>query len=54
MGEEVVCPNGGKAYQEERRPAHPIRKKVQEGEKRLRRIEEKKVVYSIKEKVQQE
>ena len=50
----VVCPNGGKAYQEERRPAHPIRKKVQEGEKRLRRIEEKKVVYSIKEKVQQE
>jgi len=29
-----------KAYQEERRLAHPIREKVQEGEKRLRRVEE--------------
>jgi len=24
----VVCPNGGKAHQDERRPAHPIREKV--------------------------
>jgi len=37
----VACPNRGKAHQEERRPAHPIREKAQKGEKRLRRVEEK-------------
>jgi len=50
----VVCPDGGKAHQEERRPAFPIREKVQEGEKRLRRIEEEKVVCLVKGEVQQE
>jgi len=47
------CPNGGKAHQEERRPARPIREKAQEGEKRLRRIEEKKAAYSVKGEAQQ-
>jgi len=49
----VVCPNGGKAHQEERRPAHPIRKKAQEGEKRLRRMEEEKVARPAKGEAQQ-
>jgi len=40
----VAHPKKGKAHQEKRRPVHPIREKVQEGEKRLRRIEEGKAV----------
>jgi len=36
----VARPKEGKAHQEKRRPAHPIREKAQEGEKRLRRVEE--------------
>jgi len=36
----VARPKEGKAYQEKRRPVHPIREKAQEGEKRLRRVEE--------------
>jgi len=39
----VACPDKGKAHQEGRRPACPVREKVQEGEKRLRRVEEDKV-----------
>jgi len=50
----VAHPNGGKAHQEERRLAHPIREKVQEGEKMLRRIEEEKVARPVKREVQQE
>jgi len=49
----VVRPNGGKAHQEERRPARPIREKVQKGEKRLRRIEEEKTARPVKEEAQQ-
>jgi len=49
----VVCPNGGKAYQEERRPARPIREKAQEGEKRLRRMEEEKAACPVKGEAQQ-
>jgi len=37
----------GKAHQEERRLAHPIREKVQEGEKRLRRVEEGEAACSV-------
>jgi len=44
----VTHPDGGKAHQEERRPARPIREKVQEGEKRLRRVEEEKAARSVK------
>jgi len=36
----MAHPKEGKAYQEERRLARPIREKVQKGEKRLRRVEE--------------
>jgi len=50
----VACPNKGKAHQEERRPAHPIREKAQEGEKRLRRIKEEKAARSVKGEAQQE
>ena len=50
----VACPNKGKAHQEERRPAHPIREKAQKGEKRLRRIKEEKAVRPVKEEAQQE
>jgi len=50
----VARPNGGKAHQEERRPAHPIRKKAQEGEKRLRRMEEEKAARPAKGEAQQE
>jgi len=45
---------GGKAHQEERRPMRPIRKKAQEGEKRLRRMEGEKAACPIKGKAQQE
>jgi len=50
----VVRPDGGKVHQEKRKPARPIREKAQEGEKRLRRIEEEKVVCPVKGEVQQE
>jgi len=50
----VVCPDGGKAHQEERRPVRPIREKAQEGEKRLRRMEEEKAACPVKGEAQQE
>jgi len=50
----VAHPNGGKVHQEERRPTRSIREKVQEGEERLRRMEEEKAVRPIKGKAQQE
>ena len=50
----VACPNEGKAHQKEKKPVCPIREKVQEEEKRLRRIEEEKVVYPVKGEAQQE
>jgi len=50
----VACPDRGKAHQEKRRPARPIREKAQEGEKRLRRIEKEKAVHSVKGEAQQE
>jgi len=43
----VAHPDRGKAHQKERRP-------VQEGEKRLRRMEEEKAAHPIKGKAQQE
>ena len=43
----VACPKEGKAHQRERRPARPIRKKVQEGEKRLRRVEEGEAAHPV-------
>jgi len=49
----VACPDGGKAHQEKRRLVRPIREKVQEGEKRLRRIEGEKAAHSVKEEAQQ-
>jgi len=50
----MARPNGGKAHQEERRPMRPIREKAQEGEKRLRWMEEEKTACPIKGKAQQE
>jgi len=41
----VARPDGGKVHQEERRPAYLIREKVQEVEKRLRRVEEEEAVH---------
>jgi len=35
-------------HQRERRPACPVREKTQEGERRLKRMEEEKAVYSVK------
>jgi len=50
----VARPNRGKAHQQERKPAHPIREKAQEGEKRLRRMEEEKAARPVKGEAQQE
>jgi len=50
----VACSDGRKVHQEERRPAHPIRKKVQEEKKRLRRMEEEKAARPVKGEAQQE
>jgi len=50
----VAHPNEGKVHQEERRPVHPIREKVQERGKRLRRMEEEKAACPVKGEVQQE
>jgi len=49
----VVCPDGGKAHQKERKLARPIREKVQKGEKKLRRMEEEKAVRPAKGEAQQ-
>jgi len=49
----MSCPKEEKAYQEERRPVCSIREKVQEGVKRLRRVEEGKVACPIQGEVQQ-
>jgi len=50
----VACPDGGKAHQQERRLVRPIRKKAQEGEKKLRRMEEEKAARPAKGEAQQE
>jgi len=50
----MACPDGGKAHQEERSPARPIREKAQEGEKRLRRVEKEKAACPVKGEAQQE
>jgi len=50
----VARPDGEKVHQEERRPAHPIREKMQEGEKRLRRMKEEKTACPVKGEAQQE
>ena len=50
----VAHPNGGKAHQQERRLACPIREKAQEGEKRLRRMGEEKAARPAKGEAQQE
>jgi len=50
----VARPDGGKAHQEERRPAHSVREKAQEGEKRQRRMEEEKAARPAKGEAQQE
>jgi len=43
----------GKAHQGERRPVCPIREKAQEGEKRLRRVEEGEVACPVQREAQQ-
>jgi len=50
----MACPDRKKTHQEERKPACSIREKVQEGEKRLRRIEEEKAAHPAKGEAQQE
>jgi len=50
----VARPDRGKAHQGKRRPACPVRKKAQERERRLRRIEEEKAACPVKGEVQQE
>jgi len=45
----VARPREGKAHQEERRPACPIKEKVWEGGKKLRRAEEGEAAHSVKE-----
>ena len=50
----VACADGGKAHQQERRLVRPIRKKAQEGEKKLRRMEEEKAARPAKGEAQQE
>jgi len=49
----VARPQQGKAHQREGRPACPIREKVQERERRLRRIKKGKAVCSVKGEAQQ-
>jgi len=51
---KVACLEQRKVHQEERRPVRPIKEKVQEGEKRLRRVEEKKAAHPDRRKAQQE
>jgi len=50
----VVCPNRGKVHQEKRKLVRSVKGKVQEGEKRLRRVEVEEVARPAKGKVQQE
>jgi len=50
----MTCPNRGKTHQEERKPVHPIGEKAQEGEKRLRRVEEERAARPVKGEAQQE
>jgi len=52
-GKEVARPREGKVHQEERRPVRPVRKKAQEGEKRLRRVEKGKAACPREGEVQQ-
>jgi len=49
----VKCFKCRKVHQEERRPARPIREKAQEGEKRLRRVEEGEVACPVQGEAQQ-
>jgi len=49
----VVRLKEGKAHQEERRPACPVREKVQKGEKRLRRVEKGEAVHPVQGEAQQ-
>ena len=52
--ERVACTASlQKAYQHERRPARPIKKKVQEGERQLRRVEEEKAACPVQGEAQQ-
>jgi len=52
--ERVVCTASlQKAYQHERRPARPIKKKAQEEERQLRRVEEEKAACSVQKEAQQ-
>jgi len=47
--ERVVCPVQGEVHQpEKRKPAHPIKGKVQEEQRKLRRVEEEKAVRMAK------
>jgi len=41
--ERAACVARPQKAQQEKRPAHPVREKVQEGERRLRRVKESKV-----------
>jgi len=50
----VACPDEGKAHQKERKPARPVREKVQERERRLRRMKEEKATCPVKGEAQQE
>jgi len=50
----VACLKEGKAHQGERRLARPIKEKTQEGEKRLRRVEEGEVACPVQGEAQQE
>jgi len=50
----VVHPREGKVHQGERRLACPVREKVQEEERKLRRVEEEKAVCPVQGKTQQE
>jgi len=49
----VAYPKEGKAHQEEKRPAHSIREKAQEGEKRLRRVKKGEAARPVQGEAQQ-
>jgi len=50
----MACPIEGKAHQEKRRLARPIREKAQKEEKKLRRVKEKETACMARpRKVQQ-
>jgi len=50
----VAHPDEGKVYQKERKPVCPVREKVQERERRLRRMKEEKTACPVKGEAQQE